>query len=640
MARDHRRLAAIVSADVVGYSRLMGRDESGTLAGLKAHRRELIDPKIAEHDGRIVKTTGDGLLLEFASVVDAVRCAVDVQRGMAERNSGVPAENQIQFRVGVNVGDIIIDEDDIFGDGVNVAARLQTLAEPGGICASRAVRDQVLDKLSFTFEDLGAQTVKNIARPIEVYRIRDDLTDGTVVHPGPISIPEPQSGRQSQRTKWRWWAAGMLVLGFAGVAAWSLPQFLRTAPAPALPPISIAVLPFAAPGGGPAEEQIADALTQDITTALSRWRWATVAAAGPTSAHKGKTIDPRSVGRELNVGYLADGEVRHAGNKIAVTVRLIDAGSGTIAWSDRLEFDSLRPSEGQGVPATRLSRRIRKGMYEAEMRRAAARPIPGNAWDLVLRGDVALTAGNDQLANVLAARKLYDEALHIDPNFVPALVSVALTDNSRMLNDLEFDRAQFAQAVDEMDKVTALAVAIDVNDSSAWFLRSEALTWLGRWDEALAANERAETLDPFNPTLVTNHANIVLSADRPDEALLLAERATTLERGILGEEGASIRMVCWSNLMLGRYGDAVHACEQAAARDNLWSDQAWLVAGYAQQGDVAKAEVAKTELLKQKPGFTIDKFKATEPALSNPAYLRRSETHLYSGLRKAGLPDR
>ena len=183
MARDHRRLAAIVSLDVAGYSRLMGSDDSGTLAALKAHRRELIDPKINEYGGRIVKTTGDGLLLEFPSVVDAVRCAVDVQRGMAERNEGIAPDRRLDFRIGINVGDIIIDGDDIFGDGVNVAARLQALSEPGGICVSRVVRDQVLDKLSFAFEDLGAQQVKNIARPVDVFRV--DLGSG---------LPQAQSG--------------------------------------------------------------------------------------------------------------------------------------------------------------------------------------------------------------------------------------------------------------------------------------------------------------------------------------------------------------------------------------------------------------------------------------------------------------
>src|SRR5271167_4997785 len=208
LARDHRRLAAIVSADVVGYSLLMGRDDSATLAGLKAHRRELIDPKIAEYAGRIVKTTGDGLLLEFPSVVDAVRCAVDVQRGMAERNTGVPPEQRIEFRIGINVGDIIIDGDDIFGDGVNVAARLQTLAEPGGICVSRVVRDQVLDKLSFAFEDLGAQAVKNIARPVEAYRV--DLGSGAQGAAG------HRRWQRLLRGPLRWWAAGIVALGVAG----------------------------------------------------------------------------------------------------------------------------------------------------------------------------------------------------------------------------------------------------------------------------------------------------------------------------------------------------------------------------------------------------------------------------------------
>jgi adenylate cyclase len=213
MAREQRRLAAIVSADVAGYSRLMGHDEGRTLAALKAHRRELIDPKIAEYGGRIVKTTGDGLLLEFPSVVDAVRCAVDVQRGMAERNGGVAADQRIDFRIGINVGDIIIDGDDIYGDGVNVAARLQALAEPGEICVSKVVRDQVLDKLSFTFEDLGAQKVKNIARPVEAYRV--DL--------GHEALPTVGSGRRrwqrlTRSRGWRWAAVGVVAIGLAGVA--------------------------------------------------------------------------------------------------------------------------------------------------------------------------------------------------------------------------------------------------------------------------------------------------------------------------------------------------------------------------------------------------------------------------------------
>jgi adenylate cyclase len=617
----------------------MGRDESGTFATLKAHRRDLIDPKIAEYNGRIVKTTGDGLLLEFASVVDAVRCAVDVQRGMAERNLGVPAEQQIQFRIGINVGDIIIDGDDIHGDGVNVAARLQTLADPGGICASRVVRDQVLDKLSFAFEDLGAQTVKNIARPIEVYRIRDDPMDSTVVHSPPAFVPGPQPGRLQLRKKWHPWAAGVLASVLVGVAAWSLPQFWSNAPTSAPAPMSIAVLPFAAPGGGPAENQFAETLTRDVTTTLGRWRPAAVASQGRVSAYVGKATDARSIGRDLNVRYLADGEVRRTGDQYAITVHLVDTASGTNAWSDQLEFDAVQPVEEHSAPATRLAKRLRTAIMDAEKRRATVHPISGSAWDLVLRGDVAMGGGVDA-ANALAARKLYEQALHIDPNFVPALISLAVTYDSLMTNELEMDQPRIAHAIDEMDKLTMRAVSIDPNDASAWFLRSEALEWSGRWDEALAANGKAEALDRLSATLVSNHAYIALAMGRPDEALVLAQRAVTMEQGSQGEEGFSIRMVCVSNLMLGRYGDAVRACEKAAARDSWWLDQAYLVAGYAQQGDMAKTAVAKTELLKRQPRFTIERFKASDQARNNPAYAQLAETHSYAGLRKAGLKEK
>ena len=639
MARDHRRLAAIVSLDVAGYSRLMGVDDSGTLAALKAHRRELIDPKIGEHDGRIVKTTGDGLLLEFPSVVDAVRCAVDVQRGMAERNAGIAPDKRLDFRIGINVGDIIIDGDDIFGDGVNVAARLEALAEPGGICVSRVVRDQVLDKLSFTFEDLGTQQVKNIARPIDVYRIRDEPTGGAGVHPSPAPALGTPFGYRGKDPRWRWWAAGLLVLVVAGIAAWLLPQFLQTAAAPVPPALSVAILPFATLGGDPADEQYAAALTQDVTTALGRWRWATVASGRKAAATKGKEIDARAVGRGLNVRYLVDGETRPAGNKVTITVHLIDAESATNAWSDKLEFEAVHLPGEPSAPATRVARRLYSAIYEAEMRRAAAHPVSGSAWDLVLRGDVALNAGGDRVKNARAARKLYDEALRVDPNFVPALVSV-LSTVFNLYDDLMADRSQYAQQIDEVDRLTSRAISIDPKDASAWFIRSQVLVELGRLDEALAANAKAEALDPFNPTFTANRANTLLMSGRPDDALTLAKQAVALDRGLLGEEGFSLGVVCWTNFLLGRYDEAMRACEKAAARDNSWSNQAWLVAGYAQQGDIAKARIAKTELLKQQPHFTIEKFKSREGHSSSADYLQRLDTHVLSGMRKAGLPDR
>ena len=325
MTRDHRRLAAIVSADVVGYSLLMGRDESATLTKLKAHRRELIDPKIAEYGGRIVKTIGDGLLLEFRSVVDAVRCAVDVQKSMAERNVSVPPNERIEFRVGINIGDIIIDGDDIFGDGVNVAARLEALADPGGICVSRVVRDQVQDKLDFSFEDLGAQHVKNIARPVEVYRVAlgpeisrksigSRFSRLTRVVPGAWAVVLP--------------AVALVALGLAAVGAW----WLTRSPGPAVaepPSFSVAVLPFTALTDGHGEGALAESLTIDLTSALNRNQASSVVSSSVAATYKGKPVDARLLGRELNVRYLVEGVVRTTGERTSVKARLSETSTGS-----------------------------------------------------------------------------------------------------------------------------------------------------------------------------------------------------------------------------------------------------------------------------------------------------------------------
>ena len=283
-ARVDRRLAAILAGDIAGYSRLMGADEEGTLRQLKAHRKELVDPKITEHRGRIVKTTGDGMLVEFVSVVDAVRCAVDIQRGMAERNADVPADRRIEFRIGINVGDIISDDNDIYGDGVNVAARLEALAEPGGILVSRNVHDQVRDKLSFGFEDMGEQAVKNIARPIGVHR---------------VSLAE---------------SAPPAVVKSAATAA-------KTEFASADRP-SIAVLPFANMSGDPEQEYFADGISEDIITGLSKLRWFFVIARNSSFTYKGKAVDVKRVARELGVRYVLEGSVRKGGNRVRITAQL------------------------------------------------------------------------------------------------------------------------------------------------------------------------------------------------------------------------------------------------------------------------------------------------------------------------------
>ena len=292
-----RRLAAILAADVAGYSRLMGADEEGTHARLQAHLGELVNPKIAEHRGRIVKNTGDGLLAEFASVVDAVRSAVEVQRGLAERNGAALPETRIEFRIGVNLGDVIAEAEDIFGDGVNIAARLETLAEPGGICVSRVVRDQVRDRLDCAFEDLGDQQVKNIARPVRVYRVRKP-------------------------------AAAVEEL------ARSSPQPL---PLPDKP--SIAVLPFANMSSDPEQEFFADGIAEDVITALSRYPFLFVIARNSCFAYKDRAVDVKQVGRELGVRYVLEGSLRKSGNRIRVTAQLVQAETGKHVWAERYDRD-------------------------------------------------------------------------------------------------------------------------------------------------------------------------------------------------------------------------------------------------------------------------------------------------------------
>ncbi len=350
--RVERRLAAIMAGDIAGYSRLMGADEEGTLRQLKAHRRELIDPKIIEHRGRIVKTTGDGMLVEFVSVVDAVRYAVDIQRGMAERNAGVPADNRIEFRIGINVGDIISDDNDIYGDGVNVAARLEALAEPGGILISRNVHDQVCDKLNFGFEDLGEQAVKNIARPIGVHR---------------VSIHE---------------TAALTAAKGTAVA--------KTEAASSERP-SIAVLPFANMSGDPEQEYFADGISEDIITGLSKLRWFFVIARNSSFTYKGKAVDVKRAARELGVRYVLEGSVRKGGNRVRITAQLIDASTTNHIWADRYEGDLTDVFALQDEITRKVVAAIEPKLLEAEGIRSQNRPPADlGAWELVMQANSLL----------------------------------------------------------------------------------------------------------------------------------------------------------------------------------------------------------------------------------------------------------
>ena len=360
-----RRLAAILAADVAGYSRLMGADEERTHERLKAHRRQLVDPKIREHHGRIVKTTGDGLLVEFPSVVDAVRCAVELQRAMLDRNADIADDKRITFRIGVNLGDVIAEGGDIYGDGVNVAARLEALAEPGGICISGTVWDHIRDKLAYPFEDRGEQSVKNIARPVRVFGLDAAAVGSLPLAPAVPQISSWRSGRSTKRLP-----LGAGIIAFVGIAAiavwWQWPQkplptaavqatattqpknSTTTAVASAATPrLSIVVLPFTNLSNDPEQEYFVDAITDDLTTDLSQISDSFVIARNTAFGYKGKAVDAKQIARELGIRYVLEGSVRRLGEQVQVNVQLIDGETGAHVWADRFETDRRNLAEAQ-----------------------------------------------------------------------------------------------------------------------------------------------------------------------------------------------------------------------------------------------------------------------------------------------------
>ncbi len=481
--RVERRLTAIFAADVVGYSRLMGRDEAGTLARLRGHRRELIDPSIAEHKGRIVKTTGDGILIEFPSVVEAVACAVTVQRGMAERNATTPEDQRIVFRVGVNLGDVIVEDDDILGDGVNIAARLEALAEPGGICVNRVVRDQVRDKLDIVFEDLGEQQVKNIARPVRAFRVvaEDKL------------MPEP-----------------------------SAPP-----PALALPDKpSIAVLPFQNMSGDPEQEYFADGMVEDITTALSRIPWLFVIARNSSFTYKGQAIDVKRVGRELGVGYVLEGSVRKVGERVRITGQLIDAVTGAHLWADRFDGSIEEVFELQDQVALSVAGVIEPALQAAETVRSAGRPTGDlTAYDLYLRAYAMTLSSTSKVTEALG---LLEQAIERDPRYAPALAWAALCcfrlvgdgrsenpaadrrkgsdfarralevagDDPNVLANAALALAYFGEDIGTMIALVDRALALNPSFARGWNISSSLRNWAGQPDIAIEHMETSLRLSP------------------------------------------------------------------------------------------------------------------------------------------------
>src|SRR5438067_821383 len=455
MAEDRveRRLAAILAADVAGYSRLMGADEEGTLAALKAHRRAVLDPKITEHRGRIVKTTGDGLLVEFASVVDAVRCAVDIQRQMAERNAGVAAEQRIEFRIGLNVGDIIIDDKDIYGDGVNIAARLEGLAAPGGICVSRVVRDQVRDKLDFSFEDMGEQQVKNIARPVRTHLVR-------------LESPVDE-------------------LSAAAVATTRSAQPLPQKP-------SIAVLPFANMSGDAEQEYFSEGITEDIITNVSHNHAFFVISRSTSFAFKGPAVDVGKIGRELGVRYVLEGSVRRAGNRVRITAQLIDAATGHHLWADRYDRELADVFAVQDEIAQTITGEMAPGIIAAEMQQARRKdPSQLDAWDRTLRAHWHIRRFTRE--DMAEARRLLEQAIEFDPANAMAWADVSVAYHFEAC--FGWDEG-VAQTYVRCGEAARRAVAIDDGDANAQSALAMYDLFQGRHEEARRRLRRAVDLDP------------------------------------------------------------------------------------------------------------------------------------------------
>jgi class 3 adenylate cyclase/TolB-like protein len=524
--RIERRLVAILAADVAGYSRLTGVDEEGTHVQLQAHLRALIDPKVAEHRGRVVKNTGDGMLAEFSSVVDAVRCALDVQRGMAERNAGVPDEKRIEFRMGINVGDIIIDRGDIFGDGVNVAARLEGLAKPGGICISDDAYRQLRGKLDVTVEDLGERQLKNIARPVRIFQVALD----------DARLPKPISQRHNAasavlRARWstRGNAMGATVVLIAGVVGAALYFHPGRAPArlpdqPAKPPegFSIVVLPFANVSSDGSQDYLADVITDELTTGFSRFRNSFVISRSTALTYKGKPINVRQIGKDLGVRYALEGSVQPSGDRLRVNAQLIDTESDAHLWADRFDENRSDLLQMQDAIVHRIANAIGIKLTDVRAREAQTRAANPNAEDLAFRCTAALmrtiwTSERD------SAFRLCEQALEIDPENVRALSHLTFKFTQRFFLPAGLDRQAAARRADEL---ASLAVKIDPGYHMAHAAKGDALAAAGRYREAIDSYGRALMLVP-NSILVGMPMAYNLIGE-PEQAIAFADKTMRL----------------------------------------------------------------------------------------------------------------
>jgi adenylate cyclase len=550
--RIERRLTAILAADVAGYSRLVEADEEGTLSQWKALWGTVIEPKIKEHRGRIARVIGDGMLAEFASVIDAVRCAVEVQRSVAERNANAPQDKRIEFRVGINFGELIIEHGDFWGDGVNIAARLEALAHPGGICVSGRVQEDTQGKLEIAFEFMGEQNLKNIVRPVRVYRVRfDGVTESTPALPLP-SKP------------------------------------------------SIAVLPFQNMSGDPSEDYFADGVVEEITTALSRIRWLFVIARNSSFTYKGRMVDVKQVGRELGVRYALEGSVRKAANRVRVTAQLIDAVTGHHVWAERYDRELAAIFALQDEITERVVAAVEPQLYAAEGIRAKRKPPESlDAWECVVR---ALSCVNSRSQNDYAmARELLERAIELDPAYAQAYALFAYVMGLEVLYGWKPREIALARALEAAQK----AVVLDSDDAWAHFALGFVYGMTRRAEEAVVEHEKALALNPNFALAYTYQGSALAYLGRGEEALLKIDASERLSpRGLF--QGVNNVCRAAAHFSAEQHRDAV-SCARKSILDSpgIVTGYRMLVVNCALIGEIDEARAALKIVKRLQPDISV-----------------------------------
>jgi len=623
-----RKLTAILSADVEGYSRLMREDEGATVRTLKTYR-ELIGMIIQKHQGRVVDSPGDNLLAEFGSVVDAVRCAVEIQEELNARNAELPENRRMVFRIGINLGDVIEEEEQIYGDGVNIAARVESLAEGGGICISRTAYDQVKNKLTLGYEYLGEHTVKNITEPVRVYRVLME----------PEAAGKVLGEERPRPRKWRWAAlavAVVLIIVAGALAIWNF--FLR--PAPSVEPASvermafplpdkpsIAVLPFANMSGDPEQEYFSDGITEDLITDLSKISGLFVIARNSVFTYKGKAVKVEEVGQELGVKYVLEGSVRKVRNRVRITAQLVDTTTGGHLWAERYDRDLRDIFALQDEVTQKIVTALVVKLTEDEQERLVRKGTDSlEAYDYTLRGmDYFFRFTKEANGQ---ARQMFEKAIDLDPKYALAHTWLGWTH----WVDYSFGWSQDPQSLEWAFELAQRAISLDDSVSEAHALWGKVHLWKRQHDLAIAELEKTLSLNPNYADGLTGLGEALYFAGRPGEAIGLVKKAMRLNP----------KYPVWYLLNLGhayfltgRYEEAITTLKRVINRNpNFWPAYIYLAASYVELGQEEKARIEASELLRINPNFSLEAGRQRLP-YKDKAVLE----HLFDILRKAGLPE-